>query len=117
MSLLNDNRIVNLTGSIAAGLCGILITGMSIAADAEQDDWLEPQWEKKVAQVNEGEWVFIEEPVAQAAHHHINQIIISPYSLESGWVSLRQCHHNLDAEWREIPRRALRLLGMTSCFF
>ncbi|MHB1085838.1 MAG: hypothetical protein ACYCZA_13490 [Thiobacillus sp.] len=46
--------------------------------------------------VNEGVLHFLETPPTKRVHHHYNQISIDANSLSSGWVSLKQCHENLD---------------------
>ncbi|MBT9568694.1 MAG: hypothetical protein IV085_10400 [Thiobacillus sp.] len=50
--------------------------------------------------VNEGVLNFLAAPPAKLVHHHHNQIHIDPDSLNSGWVTLKQCHTNLDP----VPR-------------
>lgn len=47
--------------------------------------------------VNEGSLNFLQTVPARPVHHHQNHIRIHADSLESGWVSLSQCHDNLDA--------------------
>lgn len=47
--------------------------------------------------VNEGPLQFLEKPPTKPVHHHQNLIQIDEESLISGWVSLTQCHDNLDA--------------------
>lgn len=50
--------------------------------------------------VNEGTLHFLEVVPAKPLHHHQNRIRINGDSLSTGWVSLSQCHDNLDA----VPR-------------
>lgn len=50
--------------------------------------------------VNEGNLHFLETSPDKPLHHHQNRIRIDSDSLNSGWVSLAQCHDNLDA----VPR-------------
>ncbi len=50
--------------------------------------------------VNEGVLHFLDKPPIKLIHHHHNQIRINADSLSSGWVSLTQCHTNLDP----VPR-------------
>jgi hypothetical protein len=50
--------------------------------------------------VNEGSLHFLEAAPAKPLHHHQNRIRIDSDSLKSGWVTLSQCHDNLDA----VPR-------------
>jgi hypothetical protein len=53
--------------------------------------------EARVAAVNDGELRFVP-PEAAAGHHvHINRIHIDASSLRTGWVTLEQCHDQLDA--------------------
>lgn len=47
--------------------------------------------------VNEGGLHFLQAAPAKSVHHHQNHIRIHADSLKSGWVSLSQCHDNLDA--------------------
>ena len=47
--------------------------------------------------VNEGSLNFLQAAPARPVHHHQNHIRIHADSLKSGWVSLSQCHDNLDA--------------------
>ena len=50
--------------------------------------------------VNEGALHFLDTLPQKPVHHHQNRIRIDADSLASGWVSLSQCHDNLDA----VPR-------------
>jgi hypothetical protein len=52
---------------------------------------------ESAALVNEGSLHFLETAPAKPVHHHQNRIVIDANSLESGWVSLSQCHDHLDA--------------------
>ncbi len=76
---------------IRCGLLGaaIVYTGMAHAAD-------DLSFESATA-VNEGHLQFLVSLPAKPVHHHQNRIRIEPDSLESGWVSLSQCHDHLDA--------------------
>jgi hypothetical protein len=47
--------------------------------------------------VNEGNLHFLETVPAKPVHHHQNHIVIDRDSIDSGWVSLTQCHDHLDA--------------------
>lgn len=47
--------------------------------------------------VNEGTLHFLEVVPDKPLHHHQNRIRIDSGSLSTGWVSLSQCHDNLDA--------------------
>jgi hypothetical protein len=48
------------------------------------------------AAVNEGSLRFLTVPPAKSYHTHFNDIRISAESLEDGWITLRQCHENID---------------------
>ena len=67
-------------------------------AEESRADWGEA-WdlEARVAAVNDGELRFVA-PESAAGHHvHINRIHIDASSLRTGWVTLEQCHDQLDA--------------------
>jgi hypothetical protein len=51
---------------------------------------------QSAAQVNEGSLTFLDKPPAKPVHHHQNSIRIDNASLSTGWVSLSQCHDQLD---------------------
>lgn len=74
--------------ALAAGLA-------SPAAQAETDLSMESAHD-----VNEGVLTFLEQLPTKPVHHHHNRILIDAESLNSGWVTLKQCHTNLDA----VPR-------------
>jgi len=52
---------------------------------------------KSVADVNDGDLVFLAKVPDRPIHHHLNRIRIDDASLETGWVHLEQCHTHLDA--------------------
>ena len=66
------------------------------APDAE--DLFEGNFEEKALQVNEGELEFLSTPPTDKPVHTVtNTITISDSSLQTQWVTLHQCHKNLDA--------------------
>lgn len=75
-----------MSGLFALGIAG---------AQAETDLSME-----SAHNVNEGVLHFLEKPPAKLVHHHHSRILIEDSSLSSGWVSLRQCHTNIDP----VPR-------------
>ncbi|HQT01085.1 MAG: hypothetical protein B7Y26_10180 [Hydrogenophilales bacterium 16-64-46] len=82
------------TESVTAACAGLaLLLGSTVCAD---DDLLL----KSASAVNEGQLHFLVMPPDKPVHHHQNRIVIDPASLDTGWVSLTQCHDNLDA----VPR-------------
>jgi len=52
--------------------------------------------EGNAKEVNEGELVFLTETQDKALHHHHNSVTISPTSLNDGWITIKQCHSNID---------------------
>lgn len=71
----------------------LLAAGPAVAAG---DDLLF----ESAAAVNEGQLHFLDRTPDKPVHHHQNRIRIEADSLATGWVSLFQCHDNLDA----VPR-------------
>jgi hypothetical protein len=104
MSGANNNRIeVSTASAVLLQLCAYLLLCSGLfpsahsAADDELDQWWLSDWEQQAEQVNEGELKRLPGPLPEPVHEHINHIRISPQSLQTGWVELQQCHHNLDA--------------------
>jgi hypothetical protein len=54
--------------------------------------------------INEGELRFLAEAPARPAHTQISHIAISTDSLKTGWIRMKQCHHNLG------PTQALQVV-------
>ena len=92
--------------------CLLVMTGLIIPLSlfangpdrAELERWLESDDDLPpsitVSHVNEGDLVFLQAPPKKIVHHHSNRLTISNESIEKGWVSLIQCHENLD----RVPR-------------
>ena len=53
--------------------------------------------EERALAVNEGELEFLLKQPEKAVHHSQNVLTITRDSLSTGWISLKQCHVNLDA--------------------
>lgn len=53
--------------------------------------------EARALAVNEGELEFLLRPPSKAVHYSRNILTIDKGSVKTGWVSLIQCHQNLDA--------------------
>jgi hypothetical protein len=88
------------------------------SADAAEDDWPdwadEPDLMEQVAAVSDGELRFLPAADADGKHAHLNLIRIDPASLEGGWVTLVQCHENIDAvPAAQILFRAGGIRGLT----
>ena len=81
-----------------------LFTASVLAAEELTPDQLE-QWfrgelksdEERALAVNEGDLVFLAKPPDKPVHYIQNTLVISKDSPVTGWVSLIQCHDNLDA--------------------
>ena len=89
------------TGAWLLGL--IVMAGLGVYTEpgaAEEDPWWDMDVEAVTRAVNEGELQFLMEPPAKPVHHHANRVTIREDSLDDGWVTLEQCHDNLDA----VPR-------------
>jgi hypothetical protein len=81
-----------------AGLTSRIVLGLALIAASPAPAAMseEEMFFKGTADVNEGSLRFLASPPAQPVHHHHNSITLNPGSLESGWVSLEQCHEHLD---------------------
>ncbi len=81
-------------------LLPLWLTGQAARADAE-DDW--PDWADeldvmtRVAAISDGELRFLSAADTDGEHAHLNRIRITADSLDGGWVTLEQCHENIDA--------------------
>ena len=62
----------------------------------QMEEWLFDDSDSLIADVNEGELVFLKTTRDEKVHHHHNRMVISDSSLEDGWVKIEQCHRNLD---------------------
>lgn len=91
MKLIIFILIVCLVNSVSANT--------ELTAD-ELDQWFESDsFEAPVLspQVNDGNLVFLHEPIEKPALQLINRFIIDRSSLDSGWLKVSQCYENLDA--------------------
>jgi len=101
-------------------LSAMLSVGVAPAAEVGFESADAIDLEESVAAVNEGELQFLHRPPAKKVHRHFNGIDISPGSLADGWVSLRQCHENLDPVpsaqivFRQDGIRGIRILSADS---
>lgn len=93
-----------------------LVTSVCVASPgwaSEQPGFPEDDIDARIAQVNEGELRFLNEPPPTPVHHHYNEIDIGPDSLDTGWVQLSQCHRHLDpVPASEIVYRPERIRGL-----
>ncbi len=63
----------------------------ALAAPSEEDLFF-----RSAAEVSEGELRFLARLPDKPVHHHRNRVTIRDESLETGWVTLEQCHEHLD---------------------
>lgn len=81
-------------------LCLLTVSAGTLSADEltpEQEQWLESdELTPPEFQINMGELEFLGSPPVKPVPHSDNTFIIDQESLSSGWLTLRQCHINLD---------------------
>lgn len=85
--------------ALTALLLGLTALAAARAAEPTREElerWLEDDAELRALAVNEGELVFLPDPPKKPFHHQVNTLVLSPASLESGWVEMIQCHRHLD---------------------
>lgn len=73
-----------------------LLFASTVLADSD-NDWFFDDFEEKIELVNEGEIAFLAGSPHEDSHSHMNHLVITTESLQTGWVKVRQCHKNLDA--------------------
>lgn len=80
-------------------LCFYFLLSLSFSANGftlEQERWLNSDDTDDTSHVNEGKLEFIKKPELKEPLHSYNKLIISPRSVESGWVDIQQCYRHLD---------------------
>jgi len=84
---------------LALSLTACLLLAPRLSGAEESGDGWGDAWdlEERIAAVNEGELHFVAPEVAAGHHVHFNHIRIDSSSLRTGWVTLEQCHEQLDA--------------------
>ena len=74
-----------------------ILPGQSISAG---DDWSgieeEMALEQRALEVNEGELQLLVKPPGGVAHFHQNRLMLTEQSLLDGWVTMYQCHSDMD---------------------
>ena len=68
-----------------------------VYAEPDDEDWWSDDLEEKALSVNEGDLVFLPPQPHEKVHHHHNRIILHTTSLLDGWITLHQCHEQIDA--------------------
>lgn len=80
-----------------AALATLLVFALPLATVAEPDPLDDDSlWDPPHTESNRGDLKFLATPPEQAVHHHHNRITLMASSLDDGWVTLRQCHNDLD---------------------
>jgi len=81
-------------------ICISLLSALPVSADTkptaeELEAWFNDDSELKAEEVNEGALHFLARSADNIMHSE-NTLIISPQSIDEGWVLLKQCYHHLD---------------------
>ncbi len=80
---------------VALAACMALALPLATAAEPDPFDddslWDPPRYES-----NRGNLNFLDALPDAPVHHHQNQITLVSSSLDDGWVTLRQCHNDID---------------------
>jgi len=80
---------------VALAACMTLALPLATATEPDPFDddslWDPPRYES-----NRGNLNFLTAPPDAPVHHHQNQITLAASSLADGWVTLRQCHNDID---------------------
>lgn len=88
------------TPLLAVAACALWVAAGMVLAGAEDDfaAWggEQERMRERIDAVNEGALKFLGTPPDDAVHHHAGRISINAQSLIDGWVTLEQCHANLD---------------------
>jgi len=81
-------------------LLSAAILTLPVLSTAAVDDWSaidkEMALEQRAREVNEGELQLLDKPPEAAAHNHQNRLMITEQSLSDGWVTMYQCHSDMD---------------------
>lgn len=72
-------------------LAALLLASRAYAGEFPVDDDIQ-----RALRVNDGELKLLAALPAKPVHHHHNAIIIDAESLDTGQVTLRQCHYHMD---------------------
>ena len=68
-----------------------------VHAESDAEDWWEENLDEKALSVNEGDLVFLAPQSHRKVHHHHNRITLHSSSLSDGWITMYQCHQQIDA--------------------
>ena len=80
--------------------CSWAILLLPQTLSATEDEWSrieqEMAREQQALGVNEGELQLLEHPPEAASHFHHTRLMLTEQSLHDGWVTMYQCHSDLD---------------------
>lgn len=62
----------------------------------QQDPWFDRDWERQAEQVSEGELRFLAPGQNPQQHRIENLITLDKKSPDNGWITITQCHYQLD---------------------
>jgi len=86
---------------IFSRLLGVVVLMLPVLAGAAEDDWAQIENEMALQQqaleINEGELQLLDNPPGSAAHYHDNRLLLTEQSLKDGWLTMYQCHSDLDS--------------------
>lgn len=81
-------------------LLAVVVLAQSTEAAVEQDEWSRLEQElvqqRQALEVNEGELQLLEQLPEAVSHFHHTRLLITEQSLRDGWVTMYQCHSDLD---------------------
>lgn len=84
-------------GAHGAALAVLIAVSIPLAMAAEPDPFDDDSlWDPPRYETNRGTLNFLPTPPDAPVHHHHNQITLVASSLDDGWVTLRQCHNDID---------------------
>ena len=80
-----------------AAFTAFVVVTLPLATAAEPDPFDDDSlWGAPHVESNRGDLNFLAAPPEGRVHHHQNQITLVASSLNDGWVTLRQCHNDID---------------------
>lgn len=70
--------------------------GIEQQSQAELEAWLNDDSETTQKNMHEDKPIFLDENQTEKILHSKNLVIITKESIDTGWVTIEQCHYNLD---------------------
>ncbi|MBT8438895.1 MAG: hypothetical protein KJO91_04145, partial [Gammaproteobacteria bacterium] len=83
---------------VLSGAAVILLLPRPLSATEQEWSRIEQELalEQQALEVNEGELQLLNEPPEVASHFHHTRLLVTEQSLRDGWVTMYQCHDDLD---------------------